>query len=95
MIDILKLAPHTRRLVLSRELEDRLNLRGASIRVIVKNARRLGVPIGSCGEGYFYARNFNELADTMHHLKERRDSLTYTLRALEKCYPDECQTELL
>jgi hypothetical protein len=94
VIDILKNRPELRRLVLSSELERTLNLRGTSIRTIIKNARRLGEPIGSCGDGYFYARNYKEIESTIHHLAERRDSLTFTLKALLKTYPDAAQGKL-
>lgn len=94
LITILKHAPGIKRLVLSSQLEEHLKLGGSSIRAIVKNARRMKVPIASCGDGYYYARDFKELEDTMHHITERRDSLTFTLRALGECYPDQNQGSL-
>ncbi len=94
LVAIIKHRPFNKRLVLSSELEETLKLRGASIRAIVKNARRMGIPIGSCGDGYHYARDFSELEETVHHITERRDSLSYTLAALLKCYPDGNQGKL-
>ncbi len=94
LVDILRNRPELKRLVLSSELERTLNLRGTTIRTIVRNARRLGVPIGSCGDGYFYARNYTEIESTIHHLAERRDSLTFTLKAQFRTYPDAAQANL-
>ena len=94
LIAILKHRPFDKRLVLSSELEKTLRLRGPSIRTIVKNARRMGSPIASCGDGYHYARTAGELEPTIHHIQERRDSLSYTLRALLDCYPNQAQSEL-
>lgn len=94
LIIMLRVRPHDSRLVMSIALEKHFKISGPQVREIVKTARRLGVPIGSCGAGYFFARNADELANTMHHLQERRNSLTYTLRALEKCYPNQAQGTL-
>ena len=94
LINMLRVRPHDSRLVMSTELEKVFKLSGPQVRDIVKAARRLGIPIGSCGRGYFYARNAEELFNTLHHLQERRNSLSYTVRALEKCYPNQNQGTL-
>jgi len=70
--------------ILSRDLERKFNISGAEIRAMVQYARRQSTPIASSGLGYRYARNETEMASTIRHLTERRDSLTYTIAQLEK-----------
>ena len=51
---------------------------GSKLRDLVKHARRKGVPIGSNGTGYFYARNKEEYEQSIQHMLERKNSLEFT-----------------
>jgi len=73
--------------------EDR-DISPVQLRAIVSHARREGVPIASCGDGYFLARNYAELQCTVDHMTERRDSISFTISRLKSCFPDEAQANL-
>ena len=66
-----------------------LNDNGVQVRKIVQNARRLGVPIGSKSDGYFLARNQRELNEGNSHLRERMNSLQYTIDRLDDVFATE------
>jgi hypothetical protein len=68
-----------------------LDIKSPALRALVKFCRREGHPIGSTEEGYFWAESFADLTSTLAHLTERRDSLSYTISQMRKCYADECQ----
>ncbi|MCK4521388.1 MAG: hypothetical protein KAU20_02355 [Nanoarchaeota archaeon] len=65
--------------VTSREIEKRLNLSGSQIRRLIQHGRRNGVQIASGDQGYYIAENYEQLLGTIQHLKERRNSLHYTI----------------
>lgn len=68
----------------SKELEMKFSINGAEVRQLIQFARRMSIPISSSGQGYRYAKNSEELETTLQHLKERRDSLSFTISQLEK-----------
>jgi len=67
----------------------RLNGNGAQVRKIVQNARRMGVPIGSKSDGYFWAKNQKELDEGTQHLRERANSIIYTINKLNGIFATE------
>lgn len=75
--------------VKSPQLEQLFNISGAEIRQVVQYARRQSVPIQSGGNGYRYARRQDDIEPTLAHLRERRNSLNYTISKLERAFlPD-------
>jgi hypothetical protein len=61
-----------------------VELKSVQLRALVKYARRRRVPIASCGDGYYYAKDSAELQTTISHLTERRDSLGFTIEQLQR-----------
>jgi 2-hydroxy-3-keto-5-methylthiopentenyl-1-phosphate phosphatase len=80
--------------VKSRVLEDRLKIKGPSIRRLTRHARRKGIPIISSSKGYSIAKNFNQLRDTIAQLEERGRDILVTAAELKRCFPDETQQKL-
>lgn len=68
----------------SKELEEEFNISSSQVRDVVRSLREKGVPITSGAEGYWFARNIEELKPTLNHLKERALSLLRTISKLEK-----------
>lgn len=67
-------------------IETGMQVSGADVRKMVQNARRMSLPVASAGNGYFYAKSKGELRSTIEHLKERRNSLSYTISQLELAF---------
>ncbi|MCK4521638.1 MAG: hypothetical protein KAU20_03615 [Nanoarchaeota archaeon] len=65
--------------VTSREIEARMNISGSQIRRLIQHGRRNGVQIASSDQGYYIAGNYEQLLGTLQHLKERRNSLHFTI----------------
>lgn len=85
--------------IISEKLEPRIGLHGksagAQFRDIVSYMRAvMHLPIGSGGEGYFWARNREELESTKEHLKQRGTKIWEVVSGLEKAFPDEEQGSL-
>ena len=66
----------------SKQVERVLRLKGSELRQLVKVLRREGYPIASCGKGYYYARNIEEIMPTLDHMKMRRDSIALTINKM-------------
>ena len=60
------------RAIVSRKLEERLGCRGTLLRETVNELRCSGIPICSDNKnGYYLARTYEELAETVEQLKSR------------------------
>jgi len=57
--------------VIGRELGNRFGIPGVKVRAYVNEARCDGIPICSCGNGYYYSPRKVDLEDTIRHLKGR------------------------
>ena len=64
-------------------LEDALDLRGVEVRAIVNFLRKRGYPIGSSSKGYWYAKNMEEISDTIKHLYQRKTAIQSVINGLE------------
>ena len=69
--------------IYSGELESQYNLTGFEVRNIIRELRRDGEPIANSKQGYYYARNINEIQETLQDLRGRATSLLNTARLLE------------
>lgn len=58
----------------------------ADMRKIINRRRAAGDPIGSNGDGYYYAVNRRELEKTIAGLKHRIKSIQDAIKGLESCY---------
>ena len=70
--------------IFSYQLESQYNLCGAEIRSIIKELRRSGEPIANSKDGYYYARDINELKETLEDLRGRATSMLNTASLMEK-----------
>ena len=69
--------------VRSKIIEDALDLRGVEVRAIVNFLRKRGYPIGSSSKGYWYAKNMEEISDTIKHLYQRKTAIQSVINGLE------------
>jgi|GEM_PF-6202300 len=67
----------------SKELEAEYGVSSSEIRDIVREMRELGYPITSSGDGYGYAKSYEEIKPTLLHLKSRALSMLSTIKKLE------------
>lgn len=67
----------------SKALESIFRCKGIEIRHMVNELRRLGVPICSCSQGYFYSTNPSDIRDTIHHLAGRANKIKAALDGME------------
>jgi hypothetical protein len=70
--------------IYSVQLEQHYNLRGAEVRNIIRDLRRSGEPIANSKDGYYYARDINELKETLEDLRGRATSMLNTASLMEK-----------
>ncbi|MCK9568882.1 hypothetical protein M0R72_08075 [Candidatus Pacearchaeota archaeon] len=85
--------------IISEKLEPLIGLHGkssgAQFRDLVSYMRAImHLPVGSGGEGYFWAKNRGELESTKEHIKQRGTKLWEVLAGLDKAFPDEAQGDL-
>lgn len=66
----------------------KMKIKGVQVRSIVSYLRSQGHPIASTSKGYFYARSYSEIEDTVKHLKQRKAKLTKVIDCLEKSFPN-------
>lgn len=67
----------------SADLESRLHMSGNDLRKLVNRLRKLGVPIASGREGYYYAATAGEVYATIRQLKDMERGLQAAIRGLE------------
>ena len=65
------------------ELERALNLSGTELRKLVNRLRRMGVPIASDRQGYFYAATAGEVYTTIRQLRQMAAGLEKAIAGLE------------
>jgi hypothetical protein len=99
LVVVLKSETTKERPIISEKLEPRIGLHGksagAQFRDLVSYMRAvMHLPIGSGGEGYFWARNREELESTKDHLKQRGTKIWEVVAGLEQAYPPEDQGSL-
>jgi biotin operon repressor len=70
--------------VRSAELERILDISGTDLRKLINRLRRKGVPIGSCPEGYYYARTAGEVYSTIRQLRGMVNGLEAAIHGLEQ-----------
>lgn len=75
-------------------IEEKLGLSGPEVRAIIHYLRTEGCPIGSCSQGYFYARDMSELESTVTHLSQRRNSIDAVLNGLRQSFMENKQEAL-
>lgn len=80
----------------SRELERAFSIKGKKLRQLVNSLRREGIPIGSNGNGYFYAATEPEVRATIGHMRRRIGGIAAAIRGLERSLDrfDDRQTRL-
>ena len=62
------------------------DLSGRDIRTVVNYLRINKYPIGSEGDGYFWANNHDELEHTENHIRTRIGKMAAALEGLEKAF---------
>ena len=73
------------RAIVSRKLEERLGCRGTLLRETVNELRCSGIPICSDNKnGYYLARTYEELAETVEQLKSRVKKIQSGIDGLKK-----------
>ena len=63
-----------------------LGIAAAAVRAIVHHLREQGHPIGSSGQGYWYAGSPTELAPTITHLEQRIRSMAAAADGLRRAF---------
>jgi len=71
------------RYIYSIELEKEFEVNGPKIREIIRGLRREGIPIGNSSKGYYYARDYSEIKDTVNDLRSRALSMIETATKME------------
>jgi hypothetical protein len=72
--------------VLSRDLESMFSVTGSQVREIVRHYRREGELIVSGSQGYWYAKDWKEFQEAMHHMESRALDILETMKLLRKKY---------
>lgn len=68
----------------SKALESIFHCKGIEIRHMVNELRCLGVPICSCGQGYYYSASAVDVRDTIKHLEGRASRIKAAQDGMEK-----------
>ena len=63
-----------------------LGIAGPTVRAIVHRLREQGHPVGSSGQGYWYAGSPSELAPTITHLEQRIRSMAAAADGLRRAF---------
>jgi hypothetical protein len=81
--------------ITSKKIEDLLGVPGATIRDVVREARRKKIPIGSNSSGYYLITKQSELDETVKHLRSRALSELETHRLMKNIrfseFPEQMQ----
>jgi hypothetical protein len=72
-----------------------LKLEGPTIRAMVNYLRINRHPVGSNGNGYFWAIKREELNPTLIHMMERISAIQHAVTGLEQSFPPDGQRNLL
>lgn len=76
----------------SKVLEGIFRCKGIEIRHMVNELRCLGVPICSCGQGYFYSTNPPDIRETLNHLAGRASKIKAAHDGMENALSQETGT---
>lgn len=85
ILDIIKGHPESGP-VYSEQLECMFQINGPALRDIIRELRRDGHPIANSHAGYYYARSFEQIKDTVDDLEGRARSLLTTANKLRKSF---------
>ena len=81
--------------VKSSEIEHSLGITGGDLRIIINELRQERIPIGSCMDGYFFARSRSELQSTIDSLEGREIKIRKARHGLEDCFASGDQLNFL
>ena len=70
--------------VKSKEIEALFGLKGTEVRSIVNELRCKGIPVCSCGKGYYYATSDDELRQTIAQLNGRIEKIKNAKNGLKQ-----------
>jgi len=73
------------RAIKSKILESLFDMKGKELRNLVNVLRRDGIPICSDGNGYFYAKDEQEIRTTIKHMKNRIAGINAAINGLQQC----------
>lgn len=73
----------------SKTIEAALNISGTEVRTLVNYARRMNYPIASNQKGYWWAKSFEELEDTLKHLEQRENAIKNVRMGLMKAFDNQ------
>lgn len=68
------------------EIQASIGVHPAKLREVVNTLRCEGYPIASGQRGYFYARSYRELRDTLDHMQGRVASINEAIVGLERAF---------
>jgi len=68
--------------VKSHRIEKALSISGAKLRAIVNYLNTRGVPVCSCGEGYYFAQTADEVTEYVNSLRSRVRGITNRIEGL-------------
>lgn len=71
--------------ITSKILELLFDMKGKELRNLVNVLRLDGVPICSDGNGYFYAKDEQEIRTTIKHMRNRIAGITAAINGLQQC----------
>jgi len=80
--------------IYSKNIENLLSVSGPSVRDVIRELRRDGAPIAESSNGYYYARTFEQIKDTIYDLEGRAKSMLTTATALRKTFNESIQYSL-
>ena len=84
VIEYIKANGTQRNPVLSYKITEATGVGGVAIRRAVNKARCEGIPICSCGEGYFYSKDKSQIINTIQSLVNRTISVEKAVEGLLK-----------
>lgn len=73
------------RAITSKIMESLFNMKGKELRNLVNVLRQEGVPICSDGNGYYYAKDEQEIRTTIKHMKNRIAGISAAINGLQQC----------
>jgi len=95
-IEFIQLNGRKNKPVSSKTLEEYFGIGGKSLRTIVSFARcEDGFPIGSNNDGYFWAKNIDEINDTINHMEERAFKIQKAANSLKEAFATQNQLSCL
>lgn len=84
VIEYIKANSKHQKPVSSYKITEATGISGVAIRKAINKARCDGIPICSCGEGYFYSEDKNEIISTIQSLVNRTIAVDKAVNGLLK-----------